>query len=177
MKKTILTIMLALVAFAGAAKAQETYLGAQYIKMNVDVHQPNFSFDKDNDMLGGVLAYTKYVNAKSTFGLTAEGSANFNTGQQGNQLYTAMGGVTLMSRGSDKFQPFVKGLAGAGVLHVGDSMYGSGRTDTSPAFKLSTGFDVGKGKTKWRVIEVGLLQTRNFNDTQNNFVLSSGIRF
>jgi hypothetical protein len=176
MRKFILTIAFALIAGVVDINAQsETSLGVQYVRLNPSIHQPHFRFDRNTDSVGVVASITDYQT--KNIGFTAEGSANFNGSRQSNQLYTAMGGLTLKSRSSASFQPYISGLAGLSVLHVSDNVFGPGQTNAGVAFKAAVGFDVGKGKVKYRPIEAGYLQTHLFNQRQDNLVLSTRIVF
>ena len=178
-KKFMLMGLLALVGFVGAAKAQsETYVGAQFVRVNPDVRQGAFRYDGQSDSLGAVASYTNYFSKSA--GLTGEVSVNFITGDRSKQLYTALGGVTLKYRENASVQPFVTGAVGIGTVHVDKRTLFIGspaKTDTNVAYKVSTGFDLGKGNVKWRVFEAGYLQTRFFNQRQDNFVLSTGVIF
>lgn len=179
MNKFILAMALAITSFVGVGFAQtpasETYVGAQYTRVNPDVREPNFRFDDSSDSLGGVISITDYKT--QNIGLTAEGSAVFNTGNTPNQLYTGMGGLTYKIRKHDKVQPFGKVVGGFAVLRVGDTVFGPSRTNADIAFKVSTGVDYGTGNVKFRIFEVGYLQTRFYNQRQDNFVVSTGVIF
>ncbi len=174
MKKTIVLFSLMLFGFLGTP-AQETNVSVQFARNNPDVTRSDFAYNKQSDSLGAVASVTSYQT--KSVGLTAEGSALFNTGKQSNQLYTGLGGVTLKSRKYASFQPFVKGLAGFSVLRVGDHPFYPSQTDANVAFKASAGFDVGKGRVKYRPIEVGVLTSRLFNDRQNFVLISTGLTF
>ncbi len=171
MKNLILTTIITLVSFVGVF-SQETFVGTQYLRVNPDIRRPNLRFDRSSDNLGVVASLTNYKN--NYFGLTAEGSANFRGGKSENQLYTVLGGVTLKSRKGKSIQPFVKGLAGISILRTS---FNQAKTDVGLAFKPSVGFDVGKGKYKWRVVEVGYLNTNFYGKYQNNLSLSTGLVF
>lgn len=175
MNKFILTAVFSLLAFVGAVSAQETFVGAQYVAVNPNVVQTPFKFNRQSDNFGLVASLTNYQT--KSIGLTAEASAVFNSSSQSNQLYTAMGGVTFKSRRFKSVQPFVKGLAGVGIVRVGKTATAPSNSDADVAFKLSTGVDLGSGKIRYRLFEVGYLQTGVFNSRQNNFTLSTGLVF
>lgn len=175
MKKFLLMAVISLAGLVGIASAQsESNVSLQYLRVNPSVSQPNFKFDGATDSLGAVASITSYQN--KNLGLTAEGSANFNSSKS-SQIYTGLVGVTLKSRASATVQPFVKGLVGLGVSHVGQIGKFSSNSDTNVAFKASAGVDVGKNRVKFRVIELGLLKTYFYGQSQNNFVASTGITF
>jgi hypothetical protein len=169
------TIILALAAFVGASSAQDTYVGIDYTRVNPSVRQPHFRFDSATDSVGLVASYTGYET--KNLGLTAEGSAVFNGGRATSQLYTALGGLTLKSRYSPSVQPYVSGLAGVGVARVGKTVFGPSNVDSGFAYKLAGGVDIGSGRTKFRLIELGYLRTNLYGQGQNNFVASTGIVF
>lgn len=174
MRKFILVIALTLMGIVGAS-AQEAYVGGQYVYINTDVRQKNFRFDQNSHSFGAVGSYTKY--ATINLGVTGEVGAAFNQSRQSNQLYTALGGLTLKSRRYETVQPYLKGLVGLGVLRVSDNAYGPSRTDSSLAYKLGAGVDVGKHKVKFRVVEAGYMRSYLFNTTQNSVYISSGVVF
>lgn len=174
MNKFIFIVALALFGFIGTATAQETFVGATYVRINPDVRQPSFHFDKQSDSVGVTASVTDYET--KNIGLTAEGSAVFNKGDQPNQLYTGLAGLTL-KRQYTSVAPFVKGLAGVGILRVGNTVFGRSKSDAELAVKLSAGLDLGKGKIKYRLIEAGYLRTYFYNSTQGSLILSTGIVF
>lgn len=162
-------------SFIGAYAQSEYNVSAQYVRVNPEVRQPKFRYDNETDSIGALASATKYYNAN--VGITGEVGAAFRDGHQESQLYSALGGVTLKSRHFTSVQPFVKGAAGFVALKVGDSAFGKAQTDYAQAYKLSTGIDYGVGRVKFRVIEVGYLNTRLFHQSQNNLVLSTGVTF
>src|SRR5690348_3002519 len=128
MRKLILTFAFLLMGVIATNAQTETFIGARYVRVNPDIHRPAFRFDRDSDSVGAVASITSYET--KNLGFTAEGSAVFNGSRQANQLYTALGGITLKSRQYESVQPFVTGLAGVGVLRVSDNSYGRSQTDT-----------------------------------------------
>lgn len=179
MNKFIFTCLLTLAGFIGISNAQtENYVGAQFVRVDVD-GAPVARFDSRTDSFGIVANRTYYF--ANPMGVTGEVSANFNTGDRSNQLYTGLLGITAKYRGHDKVQPFITGAAGVGILHVngrdGNPVAYPSRTSTDVAFKVSGGVDAGNGRVKWRVFEAGYLRTNFFNSAQNNFTLSTGVVF
>ena len=167
MKNFILVTALMFASFIGIS-AQETNIGVQYVRNNPTT---NFTYQPNSDSIGVVASVTSYQT--KNIGLTGEGSANF--GNKGSQFYTALGGVTVKSRKFESFQPFVKGLAGVGILRVRENGVFPSRADANVAFKLAAGVDVGKSKVKWRAVEVGYIQADLFNGSSHFATVSTGI--
>jgi hypothetical protein len=175
MKNILIAAVLAITCFVGISVAQsEVFVGAQYVRVNPDVRQLAFRFDTATDSVGVAASITSYQT--KSLGLVADGGAVFNAGDASSQLYTALGGVQYKYRGYTKFQPFVKGAAGLGIIRV-DAYNRKEKTDADIAFKGSVGLDYGIGKYKWRIFEAGYLQTRFYSQRQDNFVFSTGLVF
>lgn len=152
-----------------AASAQETSVGVQYVRNNPTT---TLNYQPSTDSIGIVASVTSYQT--KNIGITGEGSANF--GNSNGQFYTAMGGVTVKSKRFTYFQPYVKGLAGVGVLRVRKNGVYPTKSDASAAFKLAIGVDSGKGHYKWRN-EVGYVQSDLLSNNQNFVTISTGIVF
>jgi len=174
MKKYIVTMLLIVGGFIGLANAQETFVGVQVQRINPNITEPVFRFDRQTDSVGPVVSFTNYET--KNLGLTAEGSAVFSGENQTTQLYTALGGLTLKSRSYNSVQPYVKALAGVGISRVGNIL-GDTKTSVSPTYKAGVGVDLGKGKVKFRLIEGGYQYTRFYDQRQDAIYLSSGIVF
>lgn len=168
MKNFILVTALLFAGFVGI-NAQETSVGLQYVRNNPTA---NLQYQPNTDSVGVVASVTSYQT--KNIGITGEGSANF--GNSNGQFYTAMGGVTVKSKRFTYFQPYVKGLAGVGVLRVRKNGVYPTKSDASAAFKLAVGVDSGKGHYKWRN-EVGYVQSDLLSNNQNFVTISTGIVF
>lgn len=176
MKKFALTMILTLVSlfvFASPASAQGTvtpnsewYVGYQFTNSNAQ----NFKFaDSAHGVNASATWYISDESEQLPIGLTAEGAGNFKNGES---LVTVMGGLIYKSRlASERFQPFVRGLAGAARTSTGAS-------DVGFSFAVGGGLDVKAGSTvSLRLLQADYLQTHLFNQTQHSIRLGAGIVF
>jgi hypothetical protein len=166
-------IALTLLIFAGffGIQAQEVTLGVQYTRSNPDIRQTNFKYDNSTDTVGATASVTSYKT--KNIGFTGEASANFNLGDKTSQFYTGMGGLTLKARRDKNLQPFIKGLAGVVLTRVDNELANNSDVEGSFGFKASAGVDY----KRFRILEVGYLQSKFRGDNQNYFVASTGINF
>lgn len=153
----------------------ETSIGVQFTRSNPNVVKPSFKFDNVTDTVGVNVSFTSYET--KVIGLTAEASANFSPGTKSVQSYTALGGITLKARRGMTVQPFIKGLAGLAIVNADNEKGFTSNLDVGLAFKATTGLDIGRNRVKWRMLEVGYLQTNLYGQRQHNFVASTGIVF
>ena len=182
MNKIFMVAILTISALFGASVvgAQERdlqgYVGAQYVRTNLD-NNTGFSFNRETDTVGVNGSVTGFLN-NGPAGLTGEVSANFSNNGSGANLYTAMGGLTLQAR-NEKFQPFVRGLAGASRVKSGNP-FGNflDNSDTGFAFAVGGGVDIKVADNlAIRVIQADYMQTRHFGARVDNLRLGAGLRF
>lgn len=182
--KYILTLVMILASF-GLATAQtatsdkgfETYAGYQFVRINPDIRQPNFRFDRTSDLNGANVSTTYYVD--KNVGFTGELGANFDTQNARTGLYTAMGGLTIKANKGKTLQPFIRGLVGASVFRAdSNNRIFPTKNDLGFAFAVGGGLDIKVGKRLGlRVIQADYLQTNNYDKSQNNLRLGAGITF
>lgn len=180
MKNKLIFAIMTLCLFVGGIQAQdnsEVTLGVQYTRSNPNIVKPNFKLNDTTDTLGIVASITSYET--KALGLTAEGSGNFNVGENTSQIFTVMGGLTLKARRDKSVQPFIKGLAGIAIERADNERLFStdSRTSLGSSLKASVGVDYGQGRVKFRLAELGVLQTNVFSTKTNYFVASTGIVF
>lgn len=182
MRKFFAALLLATISIIGAsvASAQERnvqgYVGVQAIRVNPDVRQPKFKFDRTTDTVGVNASVTDFL-AKSV-GLTGEFGANFDGGFHDSSLITGLGGVTIQAR-NERFQPFARALGGFARSNADSELKGAvNLTDYSPAFAVGGGLDIKlSDNIALRVVQADYLQTRSFDSVQHNLRVGAGLRF
>lgn len=183
MKKTIIFLftiaVLAIPTFAQTEVKNDTefYIGYQFVRVNPDIKQPNFRFDRTSDLNGANASLTQYVS--KNIGVTGELGANFDTENARTGLYTAMGGLTIKGNREKTIQPFIRGLAGVSVFRADDDRrIFPAKNDLGFAWAVGAGLDVKVGeRVKLRLLQADYLQTNNYNKPQNNLRLGAGIVF
>ena len=182
MRNIFAAVILTVVSLFGASavSAQERnvqgYVGVQVVRVNPDIRQPSFRFDRTTDTVGVNGSVTGFVS--KGFGLTGEVAANFDGDLRDASLVTGLGGVTLQARNA-RFQPFVRGLGGVARLNADSDVLGAvNRTDVAPAFAVGGGLDIKLGENiALRLVQADYLQTRAFDTVQHNLRVGAGIRF
>jgi hypothetical protein len=178
-----LVAVVALSVFAVPASAQkkvDVYVGAQAVRVNPDIKQPNFKFDNTTDSVGVNGSVTGFV-AKSV-GVTGEVGATFDGGKYDSSLVTAMGGLTIQGRRDKTVQPFIRGLVGVARERAANEQVNPktflDRSDLGLAFAAGAGVDVRVGKNvALRLVQADYLQTQILGTTQHNLRVGAGIRF
>jgi opacity protein-like surface antigen len=181
MRKTFAAVLLTVVSLFGAsvATAQERnvqgYVGVQVVRVNPDIRQPSFKFDRTTDTVGVNASVTGFV--AESLGVTGEFGANFDGDLHDSSLMTGLGGLTLQAR-NPRFQPFVRGLGGIARVNADNELLSINTTDYSPAFAVGGGLDIKLSENiALRVIQADYLQTRAFDAVQHNLRLGVGLRF
>jgi len=193
--KKVIAIAVMVVSFVFAGYAQQTndevYVGASYLKQNVETLDSNtFVLDKSKDSVGVLGDYTHYFGGDKkagkvgVVGITMELSAQFHDYNNSTvALVTGGYGVTVKAR-NQKFQPFVKIIGGFARSNFGGTVFRNGTGFTRSAggttmLVAGAGFDLMKSKTsrvKWRLgadyMNTGFGETR-----QHNVRIHSGIVF
>lgn len=188
MIKKILATAVFVFALAFGASAQTTevktvegYVGVQAVRVNPDIRQPNYRFDRTTDTLGVNASVTRYFD-NSPVGFTAEVGANFDNDETDSSLVTGMVGLTAKARRDKTVQPFVRGLVGVGRIRSNNEQLNPAtffdRADTGLAFATGAGLDLQLGKrVGLRLVQVDYLQTRTFGEPVNNVRFGAGITF
>lgn len=182
MRNFFAAVLLTVVSLFGAsvATAQERnvqgYVGVQVVRVNPDIQNPSFKFDRTTDTVGVNASVTGFF--ENSLGVTGEFGANFDGDKNDSSLITGLGGLTLQAR-NERFQPFVRGLGGVARVNAdGEILSTTNRTDYGAAFAVGGGLDIKLSENiALRVVQADYLQTRAFDTVQHNFRLGAGIRF
>lgn len=160
--------------------ANEFKIAYSFLRQDVKVEVPTFTFDDNTDSHGVTVGYTRYLNGSSdrvgTVGLTGEVTASFNNDDS--SLVTAQGGFTLKARNNERFQPSVRALAGVARQNVtrGNIFDVS---DVTPAFTLGAGMDIATVRNSRYKLHLGAdyVNTRFMGDQQHGARLNVGFIF
>jgi opacity protein-like surface antigen len=187
MKNFLLLAAFALTLAFGTGQAQaqtatfndksDIYVGYQFVRVNPNVNEPNFKFDRQTDSNGVNTALTYFPGNKSV-GVTSELAANFSGGRYDSSLVTGQVGVTIKDR-TGKFNPFVRGLVGASRIRAANEQTNIfDRSNTGLALTAGVGADYKvSDKVALRLIQVDYLQTRVYGDPAHNVRVGAGIVF
>lgn len=174
MKKfLILTILVLAGSLSAFSQSNEFYAGYSFSAEDVRVVRTVRPINVNFDQHGVVGSYTRYV--KDNFlGVTGEVAGTFKSNRS--NTLSAMGGLTLKSRGNKYVEPFLKGLVGVSRVEVPLSFV-SDNSKVAFAYSVGGGLDF---KTSHKVkIRVGAdLVNTEFADKRHNGVrLHTGLVF
>jgi opacity protein-like surface antigen len=189
MKRLFILLALAVTfSFGATSYAQEAtfneksdvYIGYQFVRVNPNVREANFRFDRNTDTHGVNTSLAYYPDNKSV-GFTGELAANFSGGRFDSSLVTAQAGLTIKDRQGD-FNPFIRGLVGAARSRAANEQVNPStffdRSDVGLAFTVGTGLDVkASDKVSLRLVQLDYLQTRIYGQPVHNVRIGAGIVF